>query len=255
MKNVLIVEDNPAMLRGLEDNFASKGYYVKTAIDGQQGLNTALAERPDLIILDIMLPKINGYEVCSLIREKSLDMPIIMLTAKDEESDVLLGLNLGADDYVTKPFSIKVLLARAEAFLRRRMDERSAVYKFGNCQLDTVACTVKRDGREVKLSPGEFRMLHLFLKKAGCTLSRDEIRIAVWGYSHFITLRDVDHLVTTLRNKIEPNPDNPTFIQAVGESSYKFEPACPEYPTKEKAPAKDGSEGRPTEIYGNNFNN
>jgi DNA-binding response OmpR family regulator len=223
MKNVLIVEDNPAMLRGLEDNFASKGYYVRTAVDGEQGLNSALAERPDLIILDIMLPKINGYEVCSLLREKSLDMPIIMLTAKDEESDILLGLNLGADDYVTKPFSIKILLARAESSLRRRMDDEPKVYKFGNCRLDTVARTLTRDGMEIKIGPGEFRMLHLFLTKAGCTLSRDEIRNAVWGYSHFITLRDVDNFINSLREKIEPNPNNPTFIHDVGELGYKFE--------------------------------
>jgi DNA-binding response OmpR family regulator len=223
MKNVLIVEDNPAMLRGLEDNFASKGYCVKTAVDGEQGLSSALAERPDLIILDIMLPKINGYEICSLIRDKSLDMPIIMLTAKDEESDILLGLNLGADDYVTKPFSIKVLIARAEAFLRRRESEKYAVYEFGNCQLDTIAHTLTRDGREVKIGPGEFKMLHFLLKKSGCTLTRDEIRTAVWGYSHFITLRDVDNFINSLREKIEPNPNNPTFIHDVGELGYKFE--------------------------------
>jgi len=120
MKSVLIVEDNQAMLRGLKDNFELKGYHVKLARDGEQGLNAALSEKPDLIVLDIMLPKINGYEVCSQIRKKKLDMPIIMLTAKDRESDVVLGLNLGADDYVTKPFSIKELLARAEAFMRRR---------------------------------------------------------------------------------------------------------------------------------------
>jgi DNA-binding response OmpR family regulator len=223
MKNVLIVEDNPAMLRGLEDNFASKGYYVSTAVDGQQGLNSALAERPDIIILDIMLPKINGYEVCSLIREKSLDMPIIMLTAKGEESDILLGLNLGADDYVTKPFSIKILLARAEAFLRRREDEKCAVYEFGNCRFDTIAQTLTRDGREVKLGPGEFKMLRFLLNKSGCTLSREEIRNAVWGYSHFITLCDVDNFINSLRKKIEPNPNNPIFIHNVGESGYKFE--------------------------------
>ncbi len=234
MKNVLIVEDNPAMLRGLEDNFMSKGYYVKTAVDGEQGLNSALAERPDLIILDIMLPKLNGYEVCSLIREKNLEMPIIMLTAKDEESDILLGLNVGADDYVTKPFSIKILLARAEAFLRHRDNEKRSVYEFGNCRFDVIARTLTRDDREIKLGPGEFRMLHLFLKKSGCTLSRDEIRNAVWGYSHFITLRDVDNCVAMLRNKIEPDTNNPVFIHSVGELGYKFEQ---------------------NKIYGNNFDN
>jgi DNA-binding response OmpR family regulator len=223
MKSVLIIEDNQAMLRGLEDNFELKGYRVKTARDGEQGLNTALAETPDLIILDIMLPKINGYEICSQIRKKNLDMPIIMLTAKDQESDVVLGLNLGADDYVTKPFSIRELLARAEAFMRRSGEGEPAVYKFGDCWLDTVTSTFTRDGREVKLSPGEFKMLHLFLRRAGCTLTCDEIRGAVWGYSHFVTLRNIDQTVARLREKIEPDPNNPAFIHAIRDIGYKFE--------------------------------
>jgi len=150
MKTVLIVEDNPTMLRGLEDNFEIKGYQVKTARDGEQGLKAALNENPDLIILDIMLPKINGYEICDQVRKKNLDMPIIMLTAKGQESDIVLGLNLGADDYVTKPFSIKELLARVEAFMRRRGEEEPEIYEFGNCQLDTVARTLTRDSKEVR---------------------------------------------------------------------------------------------------------
>jgi DNA-binding response OmpR family regulator len=123
METVLIIEDDSTMLRGLKDNFAYAGYNVLIAADGEKGLNAALDAKPDLIILDIMLPKINGYEICRLIRKEKLDMPIIMLTAKGEESDIILGLNLGADDYVTKPFSIKELLARAAAFLRRRKEQ------------------------------------------------------------------------------------------------------------------------------------
>ena len=227
MKNVLIIEDNEAMLRGLEDNFELKGYRVKTARDGEQGLNAAVAENPDLIILDIMLPKMNGYEICSQVRKKNLDMPIIMLTAKDQESDVILGLNLGADDYVTKPFSIKELLARTEAFMRRRGEEEPEVYEFGNCRLDTITCTFKRDGKKVDLTPGEFKMLRVLLRNAGCVATRDEILNTVWGYSHFISLRDVDRFITTLRNKIEPDPNNPTFIHTVGQIGYKFEPRQP----------------------------
>ena len=223
MKSVLIVEDNAAMLRGLEDNFELKGYRVKTACDGQQGLNAALSENPDLIILDIMLPKVNGYEICSQVRKKGLDMPIIMLTAKDRESDVVLGLNLGADDYVTKPFSIKELLARADAFMRRRGVDEPDVYEFGDCRLDTVAEMFTRGGCEVRLSPGEFKMLHLFLRRAGCTLTCDEIRGAVWGYSHFVTLKDIDETVSKLREKIEPDPRNPAFIRTVTQIGYKFE--------------------------------
>jgi len=224
MKSVLIIEDNPAMLRGLEDNFDLKGYRVKTARDGEQGLEAALKDKPDLIILDIMLPKINGFEICSQIRRRNLDMPIIMLTAKDQESDVVMGLNLGADDYVTKPFSIKELLARAEAFMRRRGGEEPDVYEFGNCRLDIVKETFTRNGQPVKLSPGQFQMLRLFLKRAGCTLTCDEIRSAVWGHSHFVTLRDIDEAVSTLQDKIEPNPGNPTFIHRIIDIGYKFKP-------------------------------
>lgn len=224
METVLIIEDDSAMLRGLKDNFEYTGYNALTAADGEAGLNAALDEKPDLIILDIMLPKINGYEICRLIREKNLDMPIIMLTAKGEESDIVLGLNLGADDYVTKPFSIKELLSRAEAFLRRRRKAEPAVYEFGDCRLDTTACTFTRGGKEVRLTPKEFKMLHLFLKRAGCALTRDEILNTVWGYSHFITLRSIDRFVTTLRNKIEPDPHNPTFIHTIRGIGYKFKP-------------------------------
>jgi len=223
MRSVLIIEDNPAMLRGLEDNFVSKGYRVKTAQDGEQGLKAALAENPDLIILDIMLPKINGFEVCSQIRKNNLDMPIIMLTAKGEESDIILGLNLGADDYVTKPFGVKELLARAEAFMRRRAKAEPAVYKFGNCQLDVDARTLIRDGRQIKLTQGEFKMLHLFLRRAECTLTCDEIRNTVWGYSHFITLQDIERTVTTLRKKVEHDPNNPMFIRTTEGIGYKFQ--------------------------------
>jgi DNA-binding response OmpR family regulator len=228
MKSVLIIEDNPAMLRGLEDNFDLKGYRVKSARDGEQGLEAALSGKPDLIILDIMLPKINGYEICSQIRNKNLDMPIIMLTAKDQESDVVMGLNLGADDYVTKPFSIKELLARAEAFMRRRVDDEPDVYEFGDCRLDTIAETFTRNGKQIELSPGQFKMLRLFLKRAGCTLTCDEIRGTVWGNSHFVTLRDIDETVGTLQDKIEPDPGNPTFIHRIIDIGYKFKPPEPD---------------------------
>jgi DNA-binding response OmpR family regulator len=228
MKTVLIIEDNPAMLRGLEDNFDLKGYRVKTARDGEKGLEAALKGKPDLIILDIMLPKINGYEICSQIRKKNLDMPIIMLTAKDQESDIVMGLNLGADDYVTKPFSIKELMARAEAFMRRRVGGEPDVYEFGDCRLDIVTETFTRNDKPVKLSPGQFKMLRLFLKRAGCTLTCDEIRGTVWGNSHFVTLRDIDETVSTLQDKIEPEPGNPTFIHRIIDIGYKFKPPEPD---------------------------
>jgi DNA-binding response OmpR family regulator len=224
MKTVLIVEDDPAMLRGLEDNFKMKGYYVLTAMDGRQALDKTLKERPDLILLDIMLPELNGYEVCSHVREKGFDMPIIMLTAKDRESDIVLGLNLGADDYVTKPFSIKELMARAEAFMRRRKETEPPAYEFADCRLDTCAHTLHRAGREVPLTPGEFKMLHLFLRKTGCPLTQDEIRTTVFGYSHFITMRDIDKAVESVRSKIEPDPARPQYIHVIPNIGYRFQP-------------------------------
>ena len=223
METVLIVEDDPTMLRGLKDNFEFKGYHVVTAADGEEGLNAALNDHPDLIILDIMLPKINGYEVCRLIREQQLEMPIIMLTAKGQESDIVLGLNLGADDYVTKPFSIKELLARAAAFLRRTKQAEENVYEFADYRLDIGARTLTHRGNEVKLSPKEFNLLQFFVKKPGRALTRNEILNKVWGYEYFVGPRSIDRFVTTLRNKIEPDPRNPTFIRTIREVGYKFE--------------------------------
>jgi DNA-binding response OmpR family regulator len=171
-----------------------------------------------------MLPEINGYEVCRLIRKENLNMPIIMLTAKGEESDIILGLNLGADDYVTKPFSIKELLARAAAFLRRSRQTEQDVYEFGDCRLDIPARKLTRKGDEIKLSPKEFSLLEYFVKKPGRALTRDEILNMVWGYDSFIGSRSIDRFVTTLRNKIEPDPHNPKFIHTIREIGYKFEP-------------------------------
>ena len=224
METILIVEDDPTMLRGLKDNFEFKDYRVLTAADGEDGLNAALNEKPDLIILDIMLPKINGYEVCRLIRKENLDMPIIMLTAKGEESDIVLGLNLGADDYVTKPFSIKELLARAAAFLRRSKQAEQDVYEFADFRLDIPARKLMCKGDEIKLSPKEFKLLELFVKKPGRALTRGDILNAVWGYDCYVGQRSIDRFVTTLRNKIEPDSHNPTYIHTIREIGYKFEP-------------------------------
>jgi len=220
----LIIEDDPAMLRALKDNFEFKGYCVLTAADGEEGLNLALNKKPDLIILDIMLPKINGYEICRLIRQEKLDMPIIMLTAKGEESDIVLGLNLGADDYVTKPFSIKELLARVAAFLRRTKQAEQDVYEFADFRLDIPARKFTRKGKDVELSPKEFKLMELFVKRIGRALTRDEILNAVWGYDCIVTPRSIDRFVATLRNKIERDPHNPVFIHTIREVGYKFEP-------------------------------
>jgi len=224
MQTVLIVEDDPTMLIGLKDNFEFKGYKVLTAADGEAGLKAALNAHPDLVVLDIMLPKINGYEICRMVREQRLGMPIILLTAKGEESDVVLGLNLGADDYVTKPFSIKELLARAGALLRRARQEVQDAYEFGEMRLDIPARRLTRKGKEIELSPKEFNLLEYFVKKAGRALTRDEILNAVWGYDCMVTSRSIDRFVTTLRNKIETDPARPAFIHTVRQVGYRFEP-------------------------------
>jgi DNA-binding response OmpR family regulator len=223
-EKVLIIEDDPTLLRALKDNFEFKGYAVETAGDGKKGLEGALDGKPDLIILDIMLPEINGYEVCRLVREEGLEMPIMMLTAKGEESDVVLGLNLGADDYVTKPFSIKELLARSNAFLRRRREEELEVYGFGEFELDVRSHKLTRNGKDVALTPKEFGVLELFARRAGCAVTRDEILKSVWGYSIVVTSRSVDRCVNTLRAKIEAEPGNPRFIKTIREIGYRFEP-------------------------------
>ena len=220
---VLIIEDDPTLLRGLKDNFQSRGFNVRTATDGRQGLDAALADPPQLILLDIMLPKVNGYEVCRAIRERELEMPIIMLTAKGQEEDIVRGLELGADDYVTKPFSIRELLARAGAFLRRRSAETSDVHGFGDCRLDLASHKLFKADVEVTLTTKEFRMLEYFVTRPGRALTRRDILDAVWGSSVIVTTRSVDRCVTTLRAKIEADPGRPVFIRTIRDIGYRFE--------------------------------
>jgi DNA-binding response OmpR family regulator len=220
---ILIIEDDPAMLRGLKDNFVFKGYRVKTASDGESGLNAALNTNPDLILLDIMLPGINGFEICRLVRAEGFDMPIIMLTAKGLESDIILGLNLGADDYVTKPFNIHELLARVNAFLRRKRKEEIRQFRFGDFILNMDSRQLLRRGKQIELTPKEFGLLAQFLKRSGCALTREEILKQVWGYDILVTTRSVDRCVTTLRNKIERNSQDPVFIKTIRDVGYRFE--------------------------------
>ncbi len=220
---ILIIEDEPALLRGLKDNFASRGCVVETAVEGEAGLEKALAGNHDLLLLDIMLPKINGYEICRALREQGFESPIIMLTAKGQEEDIILGLNLGADDYFTKPFRIRELLARAQRFLRRRNLKPAEAYRFGDCQMDPAAHKLIRNGREVELTAKEFRLLEYFVTRQGRALTRDDILNAVWGNSVIVTTRSVDRCVTTLRAKIEKDPRRPQLIHTVRDIGYRFE--------------------------------
>lgn len=221
---VLIVEDDPALLRGLSDNFRAHGYRVLVAADGRQGLHAAIDGAPDLVILDIMLPGINGYELCRQVRAQGLEMPIVMLTAKGQEEDIVRGLELGADDYVTKPFSIRELLARAAAFLRRRAAGKREVYCFGECELNLVSHKLLRRGSEVPLTAKEFRMLEHFASHPGRAMTRGELLDAVWGRSVIVTARSVDRCVTTLRAKIEREPAHPRHVITIRDIGYRFEP-------------------------------
>jgi DNA-binding response OmpR family regulator len=222
-ETILIVEDEPALLRGLKDNFEFEGYRVVTATDGEQAIRCAEKASPDLIVLDIMLPKVNGYEICRLLRNQGVDVPIIMLTAKGQESDIVLGLKLGADDYVTKPFSIKELLARAEAMLRRSRAGVNLTFRFGEFELDRTAKVLTKAGQRIELTPKEFAVLDLFTRRAGRALARDEILRRVWGPNVFVNGRSVDRCINTLRGKIEDNLSQPRWIQTVRETGYRFE--------------------------------
>ena len=222
METVLIIEDDAALARGLKDNFAFQGYQVLLAADGELGFSLAVDHQPNLIVLDLMLPRMNGYEICRRLRREHLEMPILVLTAKSEESDVVLGLELGADDYVKKPFSVRELLARAEVLLRRRRAGEQNRWTFGGYVLDVTARTLTKQGEPVEVSPKEFALLHFFLQRAGQALSREEILNRVWGYDVTVTPRSIDRFVATLRRKIEADPHHPEFILTAREFGYKF---------------------------------
>ena len=220
MSRILIVEDEPALLRGLKDTFAAQGYEILAASDGEQGLGMALDRGPDLILLDIMLPRVNGYEICRAVRERGLEMPILMLTAKGQEEDIVLGLNLGADDYVTKPFRRGELIARVHAFLRRKRSREAAVFRFGDYELNLAAHKLFRAGREIELTAKEFGLLSYFVERRGCALTRDDILNAVWGHSVIVTPRSIDRCVATLRAKVDPEA---RYIHTIRDIGYRFE--------------------------------
>lgn len=219
---ILIIEDDASLLIGLKDNFKMSGYEVFTAVTGTEGLKSALELKPDLIILDLMLPEMNGYEVCQALRDDGVMTPIIMLTAKGETSDIVLGLKLGADDYVTKPFSIRELLARTETILRRIKQSEPAERSFGDCSFNNQSLVLTCNGKEIKLSPTEAKLLQFFLARPDRALTRNDILNHVWGFDQFVTSRTIDRFVTTLRKKIEPEPHCPKYIITVREIGYRF---------------------------------
>jgi DNA-binding response OmpR family regulator len=224
MAKILIVEDEPNMVAGLRDNFEFEGYQVMTAPDGAAGLERALSEAPDLVILDVMMPRLSGLDVCKQLKSKRPSIPIIMLTARGQEIDKVVGLELGADDYVTKPFSIRELLARVKAVLRRArtLPKEHEHVSFGDIEVNLRSCQVSRAGKLLDFSSKEFELLKYFLCHQGETLSRDRLLEQVWGYDRFPTTRTVDAHVVHLRQKIEPKPDEPRFILTVHGTGYKF---------------------------------
>jgi len=212
------------MALGLRDNFEYEGYEVVVAPDGQQGLDQAIRNHPDLIILDVMLPKVSGLDVCRHLRSKGVDLPIIMLTARGQEIDKIVGLEMGADDYVTKPFSIKELLARVRAHLRRKSKQVADLdaYKFGDVSLEFKSYQATRGGEAIELSPREFELMKYFIQHRGETITRDRLLDEVWGYDNYPFTRTVDNHIAKLRQKNEPVPSDPQYIITVHRVGYKF---------------------------------
>src|SRR5437879_3027001 len=222
MARILIVEDEPNMVAGLRDNFEYEGYEEITAPDGVAGLERALNEAPDLVILDVMMPRMSGLDVCKQLKAKRPSVPIIMLTARGQEIDKVVGLELGADDYVTKPFSIRELMARVKAVLRRVSPPAAEVYRFSDVEVNIRSNEVRRSGKLVDLSSKEFALLAYFVSNPAETHSRDRLLDAVWGYENYPNTRTVDTHIVHLRQKLEPNPEEPRFILTVHGSGYKF---------------------------------
>jgi DNA-binding response OmpR family regulator len=224
MTKILIVEDEPNMVAGLRDNFEFEGYQVITAPDGVAGLERALSDSPDIVILDVMMPRMSGLEVCKHLKAKRPSTPIIMLTARGQEVDKVVGLELGADDYVTKPFSIRELLARVKAVLRRvqNVPKNGDHYTFGDVEVNLKSCQVSRKGKPLDFSSKEFELLKYFLTHSGEAVSRDQLLEDVWGYDRFPTTRTVDAHIVRLRQKLEPKPDDPHYFLTVHGVGYKF---------------------------------
>jgi len=224
-KKILIIEDEPGILMSLKDEFESQRYLVLVAEDGERGLELAKEQKPDLIILDIMLPVLDGYEVCKKLRMEGDMTPIIMLTVRDKEVDKVLGLELGADDYVTKPFSFAELTARVKAVFRRTEEcvKDSNRYSFGDIELDFEKYEAKKEGRKLNLTTLEFHMLKFFIQNKGKVISRDGFLDRIWGEDNVsVSFRTVDSHIANIRKKIEEDPADPKHILSIRGVGYKF---------------------------------
>jgi DNA-binding response OmpR family regulator len=226
MSRILVIEDDLAILRGLKDNLMAESHEVITAEDGGEGYRLAKDEAPELIILDLMLPTLSGYEICRKLRDEGDSVLILMLTARGEEADRILGLDLGADDYVTKPFSIRELKARVRALLRRSNSASAPpdTLSFADVVVDFPQYTARKGGDPVELTPKEFGVLRYLAARAGEVVSRYELLEEVWGYGKFPTTRTVDNHIAALRAKLEDDPAEPRYLQTVHRVGYKFVP-------------------------------
>jgi DNA-binding response OmpR family regulator len=224
MSRILVVEDDAAILRGLRDNLAAETYEVITAADGAEGLRLSQEKEPDLIILDLMLPKMSGYEICRKLRDQGSHVPILMLTARGDEADRVLGLDIGADDYVGKPFSVRELLARVRALLRRSDPQRAPLDQltFGDVVVDFLQFEARKKGQPVEMTPKEFGVLRYLAVRAGEVVQRRQLLEEVWGYENYPTTRTVDNHIASLRAKLEDDPAEPRHLLTVHGVGYKF---------------------------------
>lgn len=219
---VLVVEDDLPILTGLSMNLRYEGYEVLQAQDGRAGLQKAIDERPDIVVLDVMLPEMNGFEVVRELRRRGADVPVVIVSAKGAETDKITGLDLGADDYLVKPFSLQELLSRIRAVLRRRW-RGGEVLAFGDAEVDLASKTATRAGKPVEMTAQEFKLLQHFVAHPGRTFSREELISGAWGYDYEGTPRTVDNFVRQLRLKFEPDPDDPRYFLTVRGLGYRFD--------------------------------
>jgi DNA-binding response OmpR family regulator len=225
VKTILVIEDDISILRGLKDNLEYEGYTVMEERNGIKGLKLALEKKTDLLLLDIMLPGMNGYEICRRLKKEKPKLPIIMITARGSEIDKVSGLDTGADDYVTKPFSIPELMARIRSVLRRGSVGPGIIpdeYCFGNIKLDFKKYRAFRDNQEIKLSVKEFAIMEYFIRHEGEAVHRHDLLNEVWGYEAIPTTRTIDNFILDIRKKLEENPSKPKYIESVRDIGYRF---------------------------------
>jgi DNA-binding response OmpR family regulator len=230
MTRVLVVEDDPGILRTVADNLKFEKYDVVTAMDGEAAYKLQHSQHPDLIILDLMLPRMSGLELCRKLRTEGEQVPILMLTARSEEADRVLGLDLGADDYLIKPFSVPELMARIRALLRRSLSASGlpSILKFGQVEIDFQKYVARRRGKPIEMTRKEFELLRFLASREDIVVTRDELLNKVWGLDSYPVTRTVDNHVASLRAKVEADPARPVFIQTVHGVGYKFVPHQPE---------------------------